>query len=285
MSKTTTYEKKTQEELKRLIRARDLETFKTTLETIKSADEEVYYIYLYGKNDEGRSFLSWAAMVDASSEFIDYLIDDCKIDVNHQDGKGRTAALLAVDHGCDGNLRKLFHKGADPSIPDNNGDNCMHVVAHSFDKDCAETLLTVGVNIDTANKIGQTPIHQAAFHSPEALKYFFEKRQVEFISAINSVDKDGDTPLHFAAKDETGLSSAFLIRVGADKTMTNKEGETAYEVAEDWESGGKAGAAILSSTPEHPTIAMIHFDEEYAEYMGVDLVGDAAAAAAASSAE
>lgn len=173
-----------QEEFKRLVRARDLRQFQERLKT-----HTLNHDY---------AILCQAASVDASQKFIDYLIDECGIDPNFTDSYGWSAVFYAVCHGFDGNLRELIMKGANIRLVSNNGYNCMHVVAEYFTRRCADILFVFEFDI-TQGPHGDTPVHVAVRkNSLAALKYFYRKKPEAFMKALSVEDGEGKTPIQHA---------------------------------------------------------------------------------------
>lgn len=259
-----TYDRKLQEKLKQLIYTNKFEEFKNEFDTIKKTassvsqraskeednKEESYTIrdYLEGKNDEGRGLLGWASsQISTGEKFIEYLINQ-GADINHQDGKGRTALHLALDHGHLNNTIKLLRKGADINLADRNGDLPLHIASHTQDNNAELIELLCesgGAKIDVKNKQGATPLHIAAKYSLNAIHALVKYYPNDIKKIINLADDHGDTPLHYAAMSETGYNNTYLLILGADRTLTNKANETAAQVANDWDANGEDWKAII----------------------------------------
>ena len=243
------YNQQTQETLKQLIFAGKVKEFTTKFNTILQADHNSAMQYLNGENDEGRALLGWAAMQKKGGELIKYLIA-VGADVNHQDGKDRTALSDAIAEGNVSNARILILNGADISLSDFEGNTPLHIAAEPVENSTQsiKLLCTAGASITATNKQGATPLHTAAKHSLEALHAMVTLRKG--VIDINKPDNDGDTPLHYAAMSETGHNDTYLLMLGADSTFTNNEGKTAAQVANDWDSEGKDWEAIIGFDPD-----------------------------------
>lgn len=240
------YDKQIQEGLKRLIYIGKTERFKKVFNKIVKEDSDAAQEYLNGEHDEGRGLLEWVAMKRGGQELIDYLIDEVGVDINQQDGKGRTALLLAVDRGYMDNVRTLIFKGADVTIPDSQGNTPLHVAAEPHDNSTLliEILCARGADVRATNKAGATPLHTAAKYSIEAIHALVLYGRMT-VDDINKPDNDGYTSLHYAAMSETGYNSQYLLMLGADRTLTSADGKTAAEVADNWDYQGKDWKAIM----------------------------------------
>ncbi|MCA0254820.1 MAG: ankyrin repeat domain-containing protein [Proteobacteria bacterium] len=269
------YDKRIQEHLKSLVRAKKIDQFKTIYKAIEQKDTELARQYLYGEHDEGRGLLAWAAMEEGNQNLISYLIKRTGAFVNHQDGKGRTALLLANDHGCVDNAITLIRNGADTEIADYFGATPLHTAAASNSDNTSkliELLCTAGANVNAQNKQGATPLHIAAKHSLEAIHTIIKYRGQHI--DINKKDNDGDTPLHYAAQSETGHNSTYLLMLGADRTITNNDSQTALQVADEWDSEGKDWDAILEFRGGDPEIfyKQVLFDSKVVNILEQDVV-------------
>lgn len=243
------YNKKTQEQLKQLIFAGKVGEFITAFNTILQTDHNSAKQYLNGEHDEGRALLGWAAMQKNAGELIKYLIAT-GADVNHQDGKDRTALSDAVAKGNVSNAKILILNGADISLSDFAGNTPLHIAAEPVENSTQsiELLFTAGASVTATNNQGATPVHMAAKYNFEALHAMVRLRK-EAID-INRPDNNGDTPLHYAAISETGHNDTYLLMLGADSTIINNEGKTAAQVADDLDSEGKDWEAIIGFDPE-----------------------------------
>jgi ankyrin repeat protein len=242
------YQYTVQERLKKYIYTGEVQKFKNLFDFIKDKDPERAKKYLEGTHDEGRSLLSWAALERDGVEIMSYLIEEQGANVDHQDGKKRTPLSNAVDRGHEANVTYLLSKKAKPDLPDMNDDTCLHVAAKGRSEGVIKQLLDAGANITAENNLGATPIHTAARYSLDALHAFVKYREADVKTFINKPDNNGDTPLHYAAQDETGHNATYLLLLGANKTLKNNSKETPTQVANYWEPDGKAVHAILEFT-------------------------------------
>ena len=230
--------------LKKLVTEGNTKEFIKTFNSIRGEDHKVISEYLYGKHDQGCSLLSWACMEENTGQIITHLINKVGLDIDHTDAKGRTALYMAVDRGMINNVRLLIKNDANIDSADYLGDTPLHVAAEPNDnsEELIELLCAAGAKF-TSNKSGATPFHIAAKHNIKAMHTLVEHRGQEI--DINAQNDNGDTALHCAAESETGYNSTYLLKLGASRTIKNDEGETAAQVATNWDPEGVDWQAII----------------------------------------
>jgi ankyrin repeat protein len=220
----------TKEKLKRLIYIGQTDEFRCMLERIMEDNFLLFQRCLSGMNDGDRGLLHWASMQISSASLIPYLLD-LKANINQQNHKGQTALSLAVDCQHLDNAKRLLVAGADPDLADYHGNTPLHVASMRSEVDLIKMLCQYHAKW-SYNKLGQTPFHIAAKHSLDAMRALIKYYSVE----LNECDSAGNTPLHHAATDEESDDKVmYLLILGADKTLTNSQGETPLQVAEDWD--------------------------------------------------
>lgn len=173
----------------------------------------------------------------------------------------------AVNNDDIDNVLLLIKHKADPNVPDELGNTCLHVAARvGANNKIIELLLSAGADLLSKNELGQTPIHIAAKYSFTALYYIVQSILEDNPGSISSViklkDGYGNTPLHWAAKSENEEASTYLLMLGASRTVKNEDGQTPYQTAESWESNGRSSEAILNFRGKRGDFAKA---QEYAE--------------------
>lgn len=83
-------------------------------------------------------------------------------DVNHRDNNGRTAIFLAVGVGDIPAIESLIGLGADLTMRDIYGKGLLnYCIRHTRNKEVAEKLIGAGVHVDSFDREGHTPLHDA----------------------------------------------------------------------------------------------------------------------------
>jgi cytochrome c peroxidase len=107
-------------------------------------------------------------------------------------------------------------------------------------KEHAAAAVSNGANVHaTEPNSGRSALHKAAFWGHGHL---MEWLLVELKMDPNVQDYAGDTALHDACRFGHDAVVKALLEKGADKSIKNKDGKTAADVAKDY---GKTGTAAL----------------------------------------
>lgn len=131
------------------------------------------------------------------------------------------------------------------------GDTLLHVAAAGHRVEIAKLLLTTGAESGAArNRRGSQPLHYAAdgyLDNPS----WDAGRQVAMIrllfkagAALDALDKNGATPLHRAVRTRCAAAAKCLLEVGADPTIRNKSGSTAFHLAVQNTGRGGSGSEV-----------------------------------------
>jgi len=132
-------------------------------------------------------------------------------------------AQQIVDGVRPSTIRKLLEAGADPLVPDANGDTAMHIAAMVRDPAYLKLLLARGLNPDTRNAVsGRTPLIAAMLAE--------RNQQVAMLLAAGAnvalTDATGNTPLHVAAQINEPRQVLALLKVGAPTAARNAQNQT-----------------------------------------------------------
>ncbi len=129
------------------------------------------------------------------------------------------------------------------------GDSALHIAAAGYRVEIARMLLAVGMDaVSATNRRGSLPLHYAADGHQESPSWNAE-RQVAMIrlllkmgSHIDAQDKNGATPLHRAVRTRCAEAVKCLLEAGADPTIKNKPGSTAFHLAAQNTGRGGSGS-------------------------------------------
>lgn len=102
-------------------------------------------------------------------------------------------------------------------------------------------LFTRAVDVNVRDKDGRTPLHYAAENGHIAVIRMFSERH----AILNVKDRDGRTPLHGAAGAGQIEAVRVLLSLGASVNVEDGRGNTAFMLAMD---GGYVGVASLLRT-------------------------------------
>ncbi|XP_055346071.1 transient receptor potential cation channel subfamily A member 1-like [Paramacrobiotus metropolitanus] len=223
----------------------------TVMEIMKEKQPEAFLRALAMGDDEGLKVIHRAALIN-SSVMIKFLIKN-GADPNATDSQGRTAVTLASSTEAWAALRALVEHGANPFLPDPNGRTSLHASAifgtlpaqaDTFNEEFRADLREA---IDMPDNFGCTALHYAAIYgnveaferlvkmgadvyikthalktilhfaaecgSCTLIKKLFEREDVSVM--INDLDKDGLTPICYAANNGSHEVVQLLLSKGA----------------------------------------------------------------------
>ena len=147
--------------------------------------------------EDGATYDAWAAAGLDDGDQLQALLDAAPATATARDPYGMTPAHWAARAGAVGCLALLLERGADA---------------------------------DARNKPGRTPLHLAAEAN--------NARQAETVgilarygAAIDAKDSKGRTPLHRATYEGRMAAVDALLAAGADRTIRNRAGKTAFAIA------------------------------------------------------
>ena len=197
--------------------------------------------------DEEVEFLKWCDKCDypplnlaiSSLQFnvARYLVLN-GADVNVEDSKGMTPLFYfgetqqdpddyIVDFKSMGEF--LIDHGANINHRDHEGNTPLHIAVDN--SRIAELLISRGADVNARNNKGVTPLHLAAYF----LRYNRPTKSIEILlkakADVNAQDNEGLTPLHYSVKSDNYKACDFLLRHGADNTITNNQRNSPLDVA------------------------------------------------------
>lgn len=140
-------------------------------------------------DDKDKTFLLFNATKNRNIRAVDWLLSIPQVKVDMHNGNGTTALRMACANGSQLIARMLLNKGADPNIIGEGESTPFIRSIQTQNYDITQMLLPHNISVDIQNQ-------------------------------------DGNSALHFAARDnKTDLVYQLLV-LGADKNLKNKEGQT-----------------------------------------------------------
>ena len=178
----------------------------------------------YGKLDIVRALLSQGARVNMKGEL------------------GQTALHLVLDGNRSGRdavgiVHLLLENGADVNAQDNNNETPLNLACNHGKLAIGRALLIRGANANAANIRGQTLLHMLSLWrlpswSVEPLVGILVDCGVD----VNAQDKDNETPLHTAQRNQRSDIVRRLLDKHADWRVKNNKGEipSQLRVCDQW---------------------------------------------------
>ncbi|MDA0214119.1 MAG: ankyrin repeat domain-containing protein [Planctomycetota bacterium] len=212
--------------------------------------------------DTGRTALHWAAR-ENRGEIIAILIE-AKADVNAQDRTGKGPLTLAAETGSVDATQKLVDAGASLTTRDSIGGTPLTWGCALGSAETVKILLAKGADATVVDVNGLTPLIWAAgIGKPETVALLLEKYPnldlnikdgitgdsalmravrggklesvrmlIERRADVNSVNKQGYTPLQLAALSGSREKAILLIDANADLNAKDATGRTALDLAQ-----------------------------------------------------
>ncbi len=181
------------------------------------------------------------------------LLVDAGSSLTARDSIGGTALSWGCGLGSAETVKILIAKGADTTIIDVNGLTPLIWAAGIGKPETVAVLLAANPNLDLEVKDGVTG-DSALMRAVRSGKLESVELLVKHKANVNSVNKQGYTPLQLAALSGTMAKAKLLIDAGADLTAKDATGLTALDLANRRsDDTGKEIAALLVSSGAVPS--------------------------------
>jgi ankyrin repeat protein/predicted NAD-dependent protein-ADP-ribosyltransferase YbiA (DUF1768 family) len=170
------------------------------------------------------------AAFSGTRDAVDWLLQH-GFEINQCGDGGSPAILSAAGNGQHATVAHLISLRADRQACDEEGSGLLH---HSAPwPKCLEVVLPLRLPVDQANLKGRTPLQRAAqANEPESIRQLLQAG-----ACASAQDHQGNTALHLIFEsDEFRPDIEFpvflaLVEAGADLTLRNHAGQTAYDLA------------------------------------------------------
>lgn len=147
--------------------------------------------------------------------------------------------LLLFSSACSGNYEgvvSILELGVDSNSQDESGNTALMFASEGGYAEIAELLLESGANSNLKDRDGNTALLYASLGGHiEVVELLLERG----VTNPNVQNKDGETPLMLACYERHTDTVKLLLKAGADPSIQNDCGDTAFEFA-----SGKIDIAI-----------------------------------------
>jgi len=183
--------------------------------------------------------------------------------INARDSEGNTPLIWSL-RNCSPStvliVDTLLKAGANPNLQNRAGQTALHVSIASIlsqtelfqqAEAIINNLLAFGANPNIQTLEGETPLHYAVIRSngnnfeeekadgnnPTTTSSFSSafnrilENLVKNGSSVHAIDHEGDTPLHYAVREQNLLAVKALLRLGSNPDTPNEDGETPLHLA------------------------------------------------------
>ncbi len=165
-------------------------------------------------------------------------------------------AICFRDHKA---LVQLISDSSDIDATIDGSDTILHCAARSGFREIVMEIISHSPDVNLVNKQGKTPLHCAMTQRPRqvgdcrVIEYDghyveydgdFNRDIVELLIAngadINALDKEGNSPLHYAMQNAVSKAALLLFSAGSDLYAKNNKNKTPYDVAVECLGSDKA---------------------------------------------
>ena len=141
-------------------------------------------------------------------------------------------------------IKFAIESGANITMTGYSNEGALHLAAAHELKEIAELLISNGIDINAKDKNGKTPLHYAAKKSLEMVKFL-----ISHGADINATTNQKETALHYAAKKSLEMVE-FLVSHGADINATTYLNKTALYFAQYYDKNDIVEFLISHSAKE-----------------------------------
>eukprot|EP00055_Hartaetosiga_balthica_P007824 m.27578 g.27578 ORF g.27578 m.27578 type:complete len:1085 (+) comp5957_c0_seq1:54-3308(+) len=212
---------------------------------------------------DGRLPLHWAAD-NPNSEVVTLMLQKVpQLNINAQDGQGMTPIMWSCFNNRAQTTKILLKKGAALDEKDIDGKTAMHWAVHE-ETDCLKLVLSKDSTY-FRDLLGRTVAHIASEHNnTKAMRYILKLRP----DACDDVDKQGRTPIHWAAASANSEVLNVLVKAGGNVLTKDMNNATARDYVQakllTWELGSdllealrRCSEILFYTRPDTSTLSVI----------------------------
>ncbi|XP_046570876.1 ankyrin repeat domain-containing protein 50-like [Haliotis rubra] len=178
--------------------------------------------------DQTEDLLFWASMA-GNTPLVRDCLDTELYDINRRVHKQRTAVMVAALGGQHTIYQLLMSEGADLSLSDEDGSNCVHLAVEGGSEYIVSNLLSWGIHdVNARGKLGRTAVHLAAMNNRKKVYDVLVAADAD----ISGADADGNNCLHLAVeKGNVTIVRDILGKRPLDINVVGAHGRTALVTA------------------------------------------------------
>lgn len=176
---------------------------------------------------EGHTALYLACRYMSSIKTIRALLDSVPDIANYGSTEDVTPLHIACAQGKNDVIQLLLDYGAIIDVQDFDGDTPLHDAALATQFDTVTLLLHAGADPEIKNESNYSAFHLACYKGC----YQTVRNLCLYITDVNQVTMNGDTPLILATQGCNDIIVQFLLKNGADPNIKNKYGDIALTMA------------------------------------------------------
>nr|XP_047146355.1 ankyrin repeat domain-containing protein 26-like isoform X2 [Hydra vulgaris] len=194
----------------------------------------------WNETDKENRTVLHLACAQGFAEIVEFIISN-GANVNMSDSEGKTPLMKACEQNNTKIVECLLKNGAETNVFDMNHVSAMHIAAAQGNIEIGMMLADHNAKLDVKDKNQVTPLHLCCALGN---KDFVDFLLTEYV-AVNCIDSQRRTPLMAACIDGHEDIVELLIENNADVLLVDKDGLTAYQLAESYKNSGIC--AILKS--------------------------------------
>ncbi|CAH8656607.1 unnamed protein product [Schistosoma intercalatum] len=199
---------------------------KRVIELVEPSDPQLAGYDVNQLDDEDVSLLHWAA-INNRLAIARYLLSKGAIIDRPGGHLAATPLHWAIKQSHLSMVHFLMQRGADPTFMDNTGLGCFHVAIQMGNVPIIVYLLSHGVNVDTRDGNGLTPLMIACMHV-RSVDIF--RLLISYGANLRLTDSHGNTAAHYSVQFANFQAVVQLDKGDIDWNALNDENKTPYEV-------------------------------------------------------